>query len=418
MKQKRLLLLGGINLAQDIVNAAKEIGVEIYVTDYFADSPAKKIADKSFMVNAFDVDAVVELCKEQQIDGVISGYVDPLMAYCSKTSSRLNLPNFYTLEQIDKTSNKNNFSTLCESFDIPVAKRYTVRKESLQDDVKQLEYPVILKPADASGGKGVKICKDDAALLNAFDGSISFSTVGEVIVERYIKGPEATIFYLFQDGNVHLTAVSNRYIRQDQDTEIPLPVAYCMPSNLTQSYLDTINPKMISLLKHLNVKNGMAFIQCKLADDTFYFYDIGLRLTGSREYKLLEKTCGFNPLKMMINYAVSGKMSDKDITPLVNPLPNLVSGNLTILCKPGKIDKICGIDEIREFECVSDLHQSYFAGDEIVEKSIGTLAQVVVRVMFVCNSRIQLAQAMDIVISKIEVISDEGKNLLLPAFDT
>ena len=69
---KKLLVLGGTSISKEIVYAAHEMGIEVYVTDYYEDSPAKKIADKSFMVSATDVDAVVDLIKKESIDGVIT----------------------------------------------------------------------------------------------------------------------------------------------------------------------------------------------------------------------------------------------------------------------------------------------------------------------------------------------------------
>ena len=82
LEGKKLLLLGGVQPACQIVEEAHKMGVTVYVTDYLANSPAKAIADKSFMVNAMDVDAVVDLCKAEGIDGLITGYVDPLLPLC------------------------------------------------------------------------------------------------------------------------------------------------------------------------------------------------------------------------------------------------------------------------------------------------------------------------------------------------
>ena len=76
LKGKKLLLLGGFNLACDIVRRAQEMGVYVVVADYDKNCPAKDIADKFVPVSATDVDALVELCKKENIDGVTTGFVD------------------------------------------------------------------------------------------------------------------------------------------------------------------------------------------------------------------------------------------------------------------------------------------------------------------------------------------------------
>ncbi len=67
------------------------------------------------------------------------------------------------------------------------------------------------------------------------------------------------------------------------------------------------------MFRHLGIKDGMMFMQCKLKDDVCYVYDLGFRLTGSLEYKILERVCGYNPLEMMICHALTGRMGDDSI---------------------------------------------------------------------------------------------------------
>ena len=116
LKGKKLLLLGGVRQACEIVKEAHKLGVVVYVTDNRTDSPAKKIADYSFMVDATDVDAVVELCKEQQIDGVITGFVDMLLPYCQQICEKLGKPFWGDAENIDMCINKVLILAYCSAF--------------------------------------------------------------------------------------------------------------------------------------------------------------------------------------------------------------------------------------------------------------------------------------------------------------
>ena len=120
LKGKKLLLLGGVRPACEIVKEAKKMGLEVYVTDYLENSPAKKIADKSFMVSATEIDDVVELCKEQGINGVITGYVDSLLPYCERICAKLNFPFAGNQDNIDICINKEKFKIACEEAGVHV----------------------------------------------------------------------------------------------------------------------------------------------------------------------------------------------------------------------------------------------------------------------------------------------------------
>lgn len=77
------MILGGTAQQIKLVEAAKKMGVYTIVTDYLVDSPAKKVADEAWMHNIKDVDQIVERCKQEQVNGVICGYIDSM----SKTIS-------------------------------------------------------------------------------------------------------------------------------------------------------------------------------------------------------------------------------------------------------------------------------------------------------------------------------------------
>ena len=84
---KKLLILGGIRLVCDIVKRAQNMGAYVVVADYLTDSPAKLIADEAVLIDALDVDAIVDYCRKANIDGVTTGFVDILLQPCYSSSS-------------------------------------------------------------------------------------------------------------------------------------------------------------------------------------------------------------------------------------------------------------------------------------------------------------------------------------------
>ena len=154
LKGKKLLIIGGIPAMIEVVKRAQQFGITVYVTDYLEDSPAKKYADKSFMVSATDVEAVAALCRQENIDGIYTGNVDLLLPYYAQICEKTGLPCYGTKEQFDIMLDKGKFKNTCRQYGVPVIEEY----ETI-DGITQ--YPVLVKPVDSSGSRGISICHNE-----------------------------------------------------------------------------------------------------------------------------------------------------------------------------------------------------------------------------------------------------------------
>ena len=416
-KKYRLLIMGGIPLAVEIVKHAQQLGIEVCVTDYNMDSPAKKHADFSFLVSTTDVSALVELICRESIDGVITGFSDMLLPYFEEACRVSQRPCYGSDKQFATLIDKQSFKRLCNHHGIPVVQEYHCDDPIDHDFYQNLNYPVLLKPNDNSGGRGIQICYDPLEFPSKYQECLGFSKSQQVLIERYMRNEEVTIFYILQDGDIRMTAMGDRHVQHFEDGVIPLPVAYTFPSRYIHEYESYLNGKVIGMFKSLGMKNGMVFIQSFIEDGKCVFYEMGYRITGSLEYKLINHCCGFDPLDMMIEQAVYGK-SNVDLNKLVNPHFPRPYCNITFLIMPGTIGKIEGVEDIRSMPNIIDVVLSYKEGDTIRQKSLGTLQQVVARIFAFANTESQLADVMDEVHSRFNVISDNGKSMLLPVFNT
>jgi len=418
LKGKKLLILGGIDLSCEIIKEAKRQGVFVLVTDYLIDSPGKKIADKSFMVSTTDVDAVVDLIKKENIDGVLTGFIDSMLPYYQAICEKANIPCYLTREQVEIVTNKKKFKELCRAFEVPVVEEFKIEYPLSLEDARHISYPVLIKPVDNSGGRGIRICYSPEELILYYEKSLLFSSCKEVLIERYMDAKEVTIFYLIQDGEIYLSSMADRYTNNKKGGIIPLPVAYIFPSKHLKNYQDTINQKAREMFKSIGIKNGMIFIQSFIENGNCIFYEMGYRLTGSLEYKIISEFNGINPMEMMINYALTGSMYEKPIKALVNPNYNELGCNITLLARPGKIGRIIGVDEVKSLQGVIDVVHSYNEGDVIPEEALGTLKQVVLRVFATAKNREKMSSLMDKIYSLIKVYSVDEENMLLDVFDT
>lgn len=417
LKGKKLLVLGGARLSCEIIEAAHEMGVYVVVTDYNVpeDSPGKQIADESFMVSTIDVDAVVDLIKRENIDGVLVGFVDMLLPYYAEICEKSGLPCYGTAELFDLFINKTQYKEKLRQYGIPTVEEYSA--DTVEDDVTADDFPLLIKPSDSSGARGITICESKEDLKEALDKARSFSKTGEVLVERYIDAPEATIFWLFVDGKCYLTDIGNRHIRNSQDGVIPLPVGYSYPSSILPEFCSGQEENYRKMFDDVGMQNGIMFVQCKVENGVCIAYDIGYRLTGSLEYRHMERIYGLNPLKMMIRFALTGDMGDRDKLKNIDPYHKRKAFNVTCLTKPGTIKEIKGCDLIESMPEVEGAILAHVPGETIPESSKGLLAQAAIRIIGTTDTEDDLYPVMDKIYSTIHIISDRGEDLLLPGLE-
>ena len=403
---KKLLILGGTSISRQIVYAAHEMGIAVYVTDYYEDSPAKKIADKSFLVSATDVEEVVKLIKTECIDGVITGYADVLLPYYVQICHKTNLPCYANLDAIRITTDKGLFKAFCRKHSIPVVPEYTI------EDVKNnnVNYPIIVKPVDNSGARGIYICHNKVEFDEYYPKALDCSPSKNVLIERFLSGLEATIFYYLHEGKAYLLGIGDRHMLKFDNTHLSLPIGYTFPSADIDSFVEE-DKHIQAMFKSLDMNEGMVFIQTFNDKGNYIVYEMGYRLTGSLEQHLMEQQYGFNHLKAMIDYAVGNKI---DISKAENiNTKDGVMANLTMLLSEGTIKEYEGVDEVINMTGVAHVYLSYDEGTTIGANLIGRLAQVGVRVLLIANNKCELLETMDRIKHTLKAISTEGNNLFI-----
>lgn len=412
---KKLLIMGGVKCAENIVRSARKMGVYTIVTDYLADSPAKKIADESHMVSTTDVDAVVKLAKDLKVDGVFTSYIDSMMIYCQQVCERLGLPFYTTKEQIGITNDKRRFKQQCQMCGVPVVQEYVFNSNNTEA-YKKFLYPVIVKPVDSSGSKGISVCAEAKDFMAAYNKAMSFSQSGQVLVERYMTGDEVVIYYTIQDGYVSLSGMCDRYTSKEQNGLAQLPTAYIFPSKYLREYQNNEDEKVRAMLRSIGLQNGVIFLQGFIENNSCYFYEAGYRFAGAQEYKVISAVNGINTMDMMVRHSLTGKMSGWDVRKDDNPNFKEVACKLSPLVKTGRISKIEGLDEIEKLPGVTAIASVYEDGDMV--EGAGTLNQIVVRIFMKADDMKGLADVIDRTYELLKVLDENGDDMLFGNFDT
>lgn len=414
LRGKKLLLIGGVAPTLDLVNLARRNGVFIGVADYNKDTVVKRAADVAYDIDVTDVDAVVDLYKREKFDGLISNFVDMLSPYVTEVANRVGAHVPYTVEQLKMSTDKKYFKNKCIEYDVPVPKEYNIR--SLDDiDKIDVKYPVIIKPVDGSGSKGITVCNDIVELKSGYEKALAASRNKSVIIEEFIPYDEINVTYIIQDGDIQLAAIHDRYLHNGPSGTVKIPDIYIYPSRYTDIYLQKYNEKVINMLKGLGLQNGSMFMQACVKDNQVYFYEAGMRLNGCKTYQILEVENNYNTFEHLMQFALTGSMGEH-IT--FNPKFKHWYATWNVAGRPGAIiDKSAGLDEMLSYPWLIQAAIRYFKGDQIPPNSEGTLMQLVGRIHVCGDTKEQLLQRLEKIFSLYQLYDSTGEKILLDTHD-
>jgi biotin carboxylase len=408
---KKLLILGANPETVSLVLKAREMGIYTIVTDYDPGAFAKKYADQAENVNAVDVDALVELARREKVDGVVVGVAEALLpAYCM-VCERLGMPAYSDAGTFDIMTRKDLFKEKCREYGVP-----TIREYSL-DDTGSIVYPVIVKPVDSCSSKGITVCHSREGLNKAVEYALEFSRSGRFLIEEYMDGDEVVAYYVMQDGEPIFVGMCDRYTYKARKELVQLPTSYIFPSRYIGSYMRVQDQAVKNMIKGLGLNNGSIFFQCFVdKEGTVRVYEPGYRLNGAQEHLLISRLSGIDAKELYINYALYGRVAEKRLASLSDPVPSKMSCKLSPIVRTGRISRICGLDEIRKMPEVVDIRPSYNEGDTVTGE--GTLKQVVCRFFIISGSSSQLKDSIDRIQKLFHVYDDKDEEMLTGLFDT
>ena len=166
---KRLMILGSSKYFENLVITAKKMGIYTIVCDGFKNSPAKRVCDEAIDIDIFDLEKLKMLAIEKKIDGVISGFSDILIKPYTYIANELGLPCVITNDQLESVTNKEVMKGIFKENNINSIEYCILNSINELDKLSGLKYPLVIKPLDSSGSKGIYFVDNELELKNNFD---------------------------------------------------------------------------------------------------------------------------------------------------------------------------------------------------------------------------------------------------------
>lgn len=310
---KRILLLGGSTQQIPAIEYANNQGYDTILCDYLPDNPGKEYAKKFYCVSTTNKEAILEVARNENVDGVVAYASDPAAPTAAYVAEKLGLPtNPY--KSVEILSYKDKFRAFLRNngFNCPKSKTYQ-SLEDLQKDILHFKFPVMVKPIDSSGSKGVNKVDKVEDIEDAFVTALQNSRCKTIIVEEFIVQDHPYMIAgdcFVVDGKVEFWGLLNSH--RDPNVNPYVPVGTSFPIFISENRLEKVKIEIQKLFDMLDIKFGAFNIEIMIdKDDNLYFIEMGPRNGGNMIPDLLLMATGENMIAATIESAMGNKYGFK-----------------------------------------------------------------------------------------------------------
>lgn len=306
-EKKKLMLLGSARYLLPVLKAAKELDIYTITCDYLPDGFAHEYSDEYCNVSIIDKDAVLAAAQKLEIDGIMSFACDPGVVTAAYVAEKMGLPSCGPYESVQILQNKGRFRKFLteNGFEVPVAKSYTDVQEALEDTAC-FQWPVIVKPSDSAGSKGVSRVDIPADLEKSIRFALQFSHCNEFIIEEFIekRGFSSDSDSFTVDGELKFVSFSSQ--RFDDKAENPYtPSAYSWPASISLENQKALTKEIQRLLKLLNMRTSIYNIEVRESiNNKAYIMELSPRGGGNRLAEVLRYATGIDLITNAVKAAV------------------------------------------------------------------------------------------------------------------
>lgn len=273
MDKKSVLIFGVGELQLSIIKRAKLMGLFTVGIDPCEDAFSRSECDAFKVVGGQDYEGTLAIAKKFNISAIATAATDKPLVMMARIAKELNLP-FYSVETAEWSTDKFQMKRRFIKGGVPCAQGRLIHSV---DEAKDLYFPVICKPRDNSGSRGVKLCRNLQELQECVDEALQYSKLDTVLVEEFIEGREFSIESLHYDGKSEVIQFTEK-----ETTEFPYNVelGHKQPANLTEEQKQFIRDIIVKIGETMKFENCPSHTELKINDRGIFVIETSPRLGG------------------------------------------------------------------------------------------------------------------------------------------
>lgn len=374
--KKAVLIFGVGPLQKSIIERAKKMGLYIVGIDPAADATCRDEVDAFEVVGGQDFEGHCAVVEKYGIDAIVTAATDKPLVMMARIAEKYGFP-FYSVETAQWSTDKFLMKQRFMEGGVPCAKGRLVKSVEETDD---MVFPVIVKPRDNSGSRGVKLCRNREELAASMSEAFEVSKLDTVLVEEFIEGPEYSIESLHYTTNSQQPTVKSEVIQftEKKTTEFPYNVelGHIQPANISEENQQKIREIVTKIGSALHFENCPSHTELKINDRGIFVIETSPRLGG--DYI----TSTLTPLSTGVN--LEDELLHIALGEVIHPQPKQVmyAGVRFFAFEEGNIIKHTpDVDFVKNWPHVVDFSFTLKEGDEInrITSSLNRYGQLILQ---------------------------------------
>jgi len=401
-----VIIIGGGIFQLPAIREVKKVGYEVLVFDKDPNAPGFALADYCECISTKDIPSAIKCAQRYSVTHTIKGVftAGTDVAYTvASVAEALSLPGIRPSAALYATNKYLMRSRLSEK-GVPCPRFFQARTvEEACSSALGIGYPLVIKPVDNMGARGVCRIDTEAELREQFNKSISFSgnyASAAVIIEEFMDGVEISMDTLVDKrGQIHLLTIADRHI---MFPPYFVEAGHSVPSQLSQEKLDDAFRLMQKAIQAIGITCGAAKADIKITSEGAKIGEITARLSGGFHSQYTDPLAtGMNSTKAALDLALGNPLDKNDITPRFS---RVAIERAIIPHQSGTIVTINGVEEARQINGIFDIFLTKQVGDETntLMNNIGKLGHIIAY----GNTRNEAEAAYSKARAMIEIITD------------
>lgn len=302
---KKIVIIGANDFQNPLILKAKEMGFETHVFAWQDGSIGERTADFFYPISIVERDRILKECEKIRPDAVASIGSDLAMLTVNEVAGRLKLP-CNSMECTQISTNKYAMRRAFQAAGVPVPGFVSIDAKTPVEKVKELKLPVIVKPTDRSGSRGITKLTDWKEFSEAQKLAVENSFEKKAIVEEYLTGEEYSCECISYEGAHYFLALTKKYTTGEPHF---IETGHLEPSGLSQVQMEKVKDAVFQALTALKVENGASHTEFMIDEaDKVKIIEVGARMGGDCiGSHLVPLSTGYDYVRMVIDVACGKK---------------------------------------------------------------------------------------------------------------
>lgn len=393
--KQKAIVLGGTNPHIELIKNLKHKGYHVVLVDHANNPIARPFADEHIIESSMDKDKVLEIAKEINAELVITTCSDQANVTACYVAEKLGLPAPYSYETSLNVTDKERMKTIMLNNKIPTSQYKIVEGTRLHDNIDGLSFPIVVKPSDSYGSKGVRVVHTKEELKINLENAINISRNNRALLEEYKVGKEIGIDCFVKNKNAEIILTKHRQ-KIVNNEDLTQQIFGCIwPADISREQHDAIQIIANKIVGAFDLDNTPLMIQAIVNDNDINIIEFGARIGGGNSYSIIKLSTGLDIVDVAVDSFLNRKMEIK------YHAPTGYYADVFLYTKPSKFGHINITDKLIEYYVCYKTKGIDVGLDLISSNRVGSF-------IIKARNKNELLERIDIAIKDVEVYDVHG----------